>query len=85
VAQKMDEYLTNVRGENGVFKLRQRLTDDQNATIDETIKRNQRLLNMKRQTMVKQFTAMELAISKLKSQQTSFLSQLAQLSGAQQA
>jgi flagellar hook-associated protein 2 len=85
VAQKMDEYLTNVRGENGIFKLRQRLTDDQNATIDETVKRNQRLLDMKRQTMVKQFTAMELAISKLKSQQTSFLSQLGQLSGAQQA
>ena len=39
---------------------------------------------MKRQTMVKNFTSMELAISKLKSQQTSFLSQLGQLAGGQQ-
>ena len=85
IAQLVTDYTSNVRNENGIFKLRQRLTDDQVSGIDETIKRQQRLLDMKRQDMVKRFTAMELAISKMKSQQTSFLSQLGSLAGGQQA
>ncbi len=85
IAQVMNDYLDNVRSENGVFKLRQRLTDDQISTINETVTRQTRILDMKRADMVKRFTAMEVAISKLKSQQTSFLSQLGQLAGSQQS
>lgn len=84
IAQLVNDYTVSVRSESGIFKLRQRLTDDQISSIDESIKRQQRMLDMKRQDMVKRFTSMELAISKLKSQQTSFLSQLGQLAGGQQ-
>lgn len=84
IAQILNDYTVGVRSESGIFKLRQRLTDDQVSSIDEAIKRQTRLLDMKRQDMVKRFTSMEMAISKLKSQQTSFLSQLGQLAGGQQ-
>ncbi|MBM3269575.1 MAG: flagellar filament capping protein FliD [Candidatus Sericytochromatia bacterium] len=85
IAQVLNDYLDRTRSENGIFKLRQRLTDDQISSINETITRQNRLLDMKRTDMVKRFTQMEVAISKLKSQQTSFLSQLGQLAGSQQS
>ena len=82
MAARVNEYLSGVRSETGVFKLRQQLTDAQVKSINQTIARDKRLLDQKRQGLVKQFTAMESAIAKMRSQQTSFVSQISQLQGA---
>lgn len=80
-ARILDDYLTKVRGDSGIFKTRQKFTDDQSKAIDDSIKRKERQLEMKRKQLTTKFTQMEVAISKMKSQQATFLGQLGALGG----
>lgn len=79
VAARLKEYLFNVGSTDGVFKTREASTQRQQRAYDQQIESLTRRMEDTRMTMIKQFAAMEKAVSKLKSQQSAFLSQLSSL------
>ncbi|HEY9854712.1 MAG TPA: flagellar filament capping protein FliD [Stenomitos sp.] len=79
IAAVIKDYLFNVGSTNGVFKTRDASTQKQQRAYDQQIQDLTTRMDQTRATMVKQFAAMEQAVSKLHSQQSAFLSQLSSL------
>lgn len=79
IAAQIKTYLTSVGSSDGVFKTRDRSVQRQLRGYDEQITSVNKRLVSTRQALVQQFTAMEQAVSRLKTQQSAFLSQLSSL------
>lgn len=79
VAAQTKDYLFKAGSSTGVFKTRDKATQTQQRVYDQQIQSVNKRLDKTRLSMVNQFTAMEKAVSKLKSQQSAFLSQLGSL------
>ncbi|MBO9542443.1 flagellar filament capping protein FliD [bacterium] len=79
IAAQIKTYLTNVGSTDGVFKNRDRSVQRQLRGYDDQIAGVTKRLASTRQAMVQQFTAMEKAVSRLKTQQSAFLSQISSL------
>ncbi|MNX94050.1 Flagellar hook-associated protein 2 [compost metagenome] len=79
IAAQIKTYLTTVGSTDGVFKNRDRSVQRQLRGYDDQIAGVTKRLASTRQAMVQQFTAMEKAVSRLKTQQSAFLSQISSL------
>lgn len=79
IAGRISEYLTSMGSDSGVFKTRDRSTTTSSRRYDEQITKYQKRMEQVRATLVAQFSAMEQAVSRLKSQQSAFTSQLSSL------
>lgn len=79
IAAQLKTFLTNVGSSDGVFKSRDRSVQRQLRSYDDQIESVTKRLASTREAMVKQFTAMEKAVSRLKTQQSAFLSQISSL------
>lgn len=79
IAGQMSDYLFKVGGATGVFATRNASVQQQDRAFGQQILNLQGRLDQSRLTLVKQFAAMEAAVSKIHSQQSAFLSQLGSL------
>ncbi len=72
----INQYLFNADGSNGIFQDQQNETNSLVSDLQNSIQEQQDKLNTEQQSLQQEFTAMELAISKLKSQDSSIASSL---------
>ena len=72
----LNQYLFNADGTNGIFQNQQNETNSLVSDLQNSIQQQQDMLNTQQQNLQQEFTAMEVAISKLKSQDGSVASQL---------
>lgn len=79
VAGRMKAYLDEIGGKEGVFAIRKESTSRQTKYIDDQIGRYELRIEQRRKMLVGQFSAMEKAVSMMKSQQNAMLSQLSSL------
>jgi len=69
-------YLSSVTDSSGIFKQHDKSVANQTRLLDNQILAGNKRLDDRRASLVKQFAAMEQAVSQLKSQQSAFLSQM---------
>ena len=79
VAVRLNQYLTELGGEKGVFAARKDSATRQAEYIDDQIEAFEIRLDLRRKKLVNQFTAMEKAVAMMKSQQNAMMSQLSSL------
>lgn len=79
VAGRMKAYLDEIGGKEGVFAIRKESTSRQTKYLDDQIERYELRIEQRRKMLVGQFSAMEQAVSMMKSQQNAMLSQLSSL------
>ncbi|HBN09806.1 MAG TPA: hypothetical protein DD435_14515 [Cyanobacteria bacterium UBA8530] len=76
LAAKLNDYIDVLRGSQGFFKIIDTSTTDQTKALDNNIKQLESRLALRKTNMVKKFTAMEMMVSTMKSQQSAMISQL---------
>ncbi|MNL22004.1 flagellar hook-associated protein FliD [compost metagenome] len=79
IAGRMKAYLDEIGGKEGVFAIRKESTTRQTKYLDDQIESYERRIELRRKKLVTQFSAMEKAVSMMKSQQSAMLSQLSSL------
>lgn len=72
-------YLDKLSGTTGIFTIRDESVKNQLRNYDDQIQKYNDRLTLKQKQLTDQFTAMETALSKIKSQQSAFMSQLSSL------
>lgn len=85
VMAQFNDFVTQVLGPDGVFKIRDTGADDEIKRLDDQMQQLQDRLQETRDRLVQQFTAMEQALATMQAQSAALTSQLAGLTGGTQS